>query len=223
MAQQIFKEVTLDVARKNTLEAIVAKQYDNNSRYLKVHLVNEGAPITVESGATVLINALRADNASMSFSGSCNSDGTINVPITAWMLELDDTVMCDVSVIGRSSSKLSTTWFEIFVERSSNNSSGQQPSQQEANLILDLISQQQSLKSQLKATLNSCQTTLAQCQEALNGLTKGPIQSTEGSNLNARLVALETWKTNVEAGETMIGYGQEDTNVSLADVLKEDS
>ena len=42
MAQQIFKEVTLDVARKNTLEAIVAKQYDNNSRYLKVHLVNEG-------------------------------------------------------------------------------------------------------------------------------------------------------------------------------------
>lgn len=223
MAQQIFKEVTLDVARKNTLEAIVAKQYDNNSRYLKVHLVNEGAPIAVESGATVLINALRADNASKSFSGSCNSDGTINVPITAWMLELDDTVMCDVSVIGRSSSKLSTTWFEIFVERSSNNSSGQQPSQQEANLILDLISQQQSLKSQLKTTLNSCQTTLAQCQEALNGLTKGPIQSTEGSNLNTRLVALETWKTNVEAGETMIGYGQEDTNVSLADVLKEDS
>ena len=38
---QIVKEIAVDVAARNVFQAIVAKQNDSNSRFLKVTLCNE--------------------------------------------------------------------------------------------------------------------------------------------------------------------------------------
>ena len=106
---QIVKEIAVDVAARNVFQAIVAKQNDSNSRFLKVTLCNEGTKIEVPSTATVSINAKRA------FDGTVNSDGTVEVPITTWMLELDDVVRCSISV-NVENSKLTSTAFSIDVE-----------------------------------------------------------------------------------------------------------
>lgn len=113
---QIIKEVTVDVAKKNQFQAIVAKQNDNNSRFLKVTLCNEGVKIEVPSTATALINAERADNSSKAFAGTVNADGTVTVPLTNWMLELDDVVRCSISVISSDKEKLTSTSFSLDVE-----------------------------------------------------------------------------------------------------------
>lgn len=119
---QIIKQITVDVAKKNLFQAIVAKQNDSQSRFLQVAFVNEGQPILVEASSSVIINAERADNASKSFAGTVNDDGTVTVPLTTWMLELDDFVRCDVSIIDSESRRLSSMSFTIEVEAAANSS-----------------------------------------------------------------------------------------------------
>jgi len=88
----ITREITVDVSKRNTFSAIVAKQHDSNSRFLKVTLTDLGEVITVPTTAQVVINALRDDGESKSFLGTANADGTVTVPLTPWMLELDGDV-----------------------------------------------------------------------------------------------------------------------------------
>lgn len=113
---QIIKEITVDVAKKNLFQAIVAKQNDSNSRFLKCTLLNEGAQIIVPSSATAIINAERADDTSAAFMGTVNEDGTVTVPLTGWMLALDDIVRCSISVIDSDDQKLTSTSFSVEVE-----------------------------------------------------------------------------------------------------------
>ena len=113
---QITKEIVVDVSKRNLFQAIIAKQHDRNSRFLKVTLVNEGEVITIASTSVVTINAERADGQSGAFAGRINSDGTVTVPLSAWMLELDDRVTCDISVVDTNGDKLTSTSFELEVE-----------------------------------------------------------------------------------------------------------
>ena len=117
---KVEKSLTLDVSRQNRIQAVVAKQFDKDSRFLKVQLTEDGASIRVEQSSNVKINALRADNNSKSFDGVVNADGTVTVPITYWMLEIEGRVSCDVSVEDNQGRKLSTLNFTIEVERANN-------------------------------------------------------------------------------------------------------
>lgn len=112
----ITKQISVDVASENVFQSIIAKQFDNDSRFLRVQLTNEGKPIAVDPSSTVLINARREDNDSKAFSGVVNEDGTVTVPITSWMLDLDGQVECDISVIDSEQRKLSSTGFTITVQ-----------------------------------------------------------------------------------------------------------
>lgn len=119
---KIIKEISLEVTKPNLLQAIVAKQYDMNTRFLKVTLMDCGNRITIPLADTieVVINAERKDGQSKGFYGEVNSDGTVTVPLDSWMLELDGTVVCDVSVIDKEEGdhkKLTTTSFNLLVEK----------------------------------------------------------------------------------------------------------
>ena len=103
----IVKHISVDVASENVFQSIIAKQYDSDSRFLTVRLTNEGEQITVSPSSTVLINARREDGDSKAFSGTVNENGSVTVPITYWMLELDGQVECDISVIDSEQRKLS--------------------------------------------------------------------------------------------------------------------
>lgn len=112
----IIKQISVDVASENIFQSIIAKQFDNDSRFLTVQLTNEGQKINVSPTSVVIINALREDNEAQAFGGTVNEDGTVTVPITYWMLELDGQVKCDISVIDSEQRKLSSTSFTISVE-----------------------------------------------------------------------------------------------------------
>lgn len=135
---EIIKSLFLDVSLQNRIQAVVAKQYDKNSRFLKIQMTDEGRPIFVEQTSVVTINASRADNTYKMFAGKVNDDGTVTVPITYWMLELDDKVSCDISVVDVEGRKLSTLNFTIEVERS--NYTGEEISEDENyDLLLTLL------------------------------------------------------------------------------------
>jgi hypothetical protein len=103
-------------------QAVVAKQYDMNTRFIKATFVDNGDKIYIDPEATVkvVINALRPDGESKAFDGEVNQDGTVTVPLHSWMLELVGTVTCDISAIDTETDdnkKLTTTSFTLLVEK----------------------------------------------------------------------------------------------------------
>lgn len=119
---EIIKELNIEVSKPNVFQAIVAKQYDMNTRFIKATFVDNGDKIHIDPNATVkvVINALRQDGESKGFDGVVNDDGTVTVPLHSWMLELVGTVTCDISVIDTETNdnkKLTTTAFTLFVEK----------------------------------------------------------------------------------------------------------
>lgn len=115
----IIQKISVEVSKPNFFQAIVAKQYDSNSRFLKATLIQDNEKISVASTSTVTINAKRNDGTEKSFAGEVNDDGTVTVPLTYWMLELDGTLECDISIFGADESKLTSTRFIVEVERAS--------------------------------------------------------------------------------------------------------
>lgn len=119
---EIIKELDIEVTKPNIFQAIVAKQYDMNTRFLKVTFRDCGTRIDIPNieTAKVVINAERKDGQSKGFEGVINEDGTVTVPLHSWMLELDGTVICDISVIDTAiddNKKLTTTSFTLLVEK----------------------------------------------------------------------------------------------------------
>ena len=115
----ITKAIKLETTQQNLIQAVIAKQNDCNSRFLKITFLNEGSIIPLDSNSDVTINAERKDGSSKSFFGVVNDDDTATVPLHSWILELDGEVSCDISIIG-SDSRLTTTGFVVKVEKAAN-------------------------------------------------------------------------------------------------------
>lgn len=123
---EIYTPITVDVAEKNTFAPLNAKQFDIDSRFLVATIIDNGTQLVIPTTASVQINARRADNAYASYAGTVNSNGTVTVPLSNWMLALDDTVTCDISIIA-GTDKLTTLRFYLDVEKATNPTGGQSP------------------------------------------------------------------------------------------------
>ena len=143
---RIIKKIKADVARYNTFDPIPAKQSDAESRFLEVTLTNDGEALTVPADSTVTINARRSDGESKSFEGSVTDDGAVLVPLTSWMLELDDIVQCDISVIS-GTEKLTVMSFSVRVQRASCDGNDISSSEN-YDILISLIAQVKELVSE---------------------------------------------------------------------------
>ena len=159
---EITKALSIDVARANVFQAVVAKQNDSNSRFLEVTIMNEGAPIEIAQNSTVTINAAREDGNSKSFLGTVGSDGKVVVPLTNWMLALDGNVRCDITIVDSENRKLTTTSFMIAVEEAAY--LGTDISEDED---YDLLTQ---LLTDCTTAKTACETAAAQANSAVENL-----------------------------------------------------
>lgn len=141
----IIKEIKLEVSKPNLIQAIVAKQNDCNSRFLKASLWDEGVQIPIHSSSAVTINAERNDGKADSFFGEVNEDNTATVPLHSWMLELEGEVKCDVSILDTEGRKLTTTTFVVKVEKAANGSE-HISTDPEYDVLVNLIEEVENLK-----------------------------------------------------------------------------
>ena len=115
----VIREVSADVVKRGSTRALYAKQNDLNSRFLDVRIQEDGKDLVIAQDRTVILNVERSDREKASFYGEVNEGGTVRVPLTAWMLELEGTLVCDVSVVSTDDTdiaKLTTMSFNIYVE-----------------------------------------------------------------------------------------------------------
>lgn len=146
---KVEHEITLQVGRKNYLKALVFAQGDINSHFLKVTFADWDTTIPAKSGVAT-INAERVDGQTKSFGGVINEDGTVTVPITDWILELDDYVYCTVTVTD-SSSKMTSASFEIDVERNANPNGAVSPDDPNYDTLIVLMEQVEASASRMAA------------------------------------------------------------------------
>ena len=145
---KIIQEINLEVAKPNLFQAIVAKQTDYGSRYLKATLVNNGTKIFVDPSFSATINAKRPDGLSKRFDAEVNEDGTITAPLTGWMLEKSGIVDCDISII-TTDAQLSSTVFSITVNEAA--CSGEVIEQDEdLKILTELINEVNTLTEELE-------------------------------------------------------------------------
>lgn len=132
---KVIQDITLEVIKPNRFQAIVAKQYDDNSRFLRVSLVNDGEKIEIQKTSTAVINANRIDGESESFVGETNDDGTATLPLNYWMLSLEGNLYCDVSILDADGRKLTSTSFTVLVEKSASGKPSDDPGSDEYTLL----------------------------------------------------------------------------------------
>lgn len=111
----ITQEINLDTGQLNEFVLINAKQADDNSRYLKVTVTNNGAKVNVPLGSTVSIRVLKPDGTSCFNPGTVNDDGTVTVELTAQALAVAGNARADIS-ISNNTELLSTLTFIIRVQ-----------------------------------------------------------------------------------------------------------
>ena len=114
MAQCMCK-MMLDVADRDGMQVVVARQGDSATRFLKVHLFSCGEPLLLEGSLTAVLNAKNAAGELRAFVGEVDIDGTLTLPLNAWMLQRVGVVECDVSLFDVNGGKLTTPPFEVEV------------------------------------------------------------------------------------------------------------
>ena len=113
---KITNPITLDVARSNSYICLLGKQFDSNSRYLQVTLTNNGQPLPIPSGASVILRATRADGTAATVAGTVNGDGSATVEIDDYILEAagNATLSIEVSSAGEV---LTSASFNLNVQK----------------------------------------------------------------------------------------------------------
>lgn len=142
---QIIQKISVEVSKPNFFQAIVAKQYDSGTRFVKATFIHNNEKVHIEPTATVTINATRCDGSKDSFAGEVNDDGTATLPLTYWMLELVGTVKCDISVLS-GDSRLTSTNFDLEVEKASNNG-GDVSEDESYDVLLSLVERVEAIEN----------------------------------------------------------------------------
>ena len=178
---QIVQKITVEVSKPNFFQAIVAKQFDNDSRFLQVTLINGSETINVLPTSTVTINARRNDGEAKSFAGSVNADGTVTAPLTYWMLELNGTLECDISVIDTEERQLTSTKFIVEVERAS--CGGQDIANDESyDILIMALSEVSQAKAEATEAVENATKAVSDANTAVANANTAPSNATKAAN-----------------------------------------
>lgn len=206
---QIVRQITADVVKRGSTRSVYAKQNDLNSRFLNVLIQEDGTNIVVDSTSTVTMNVERPDKLTDIFYGTVNADGSVKVPLTSWMLELEGTLVCDISIIDKDPevAKLTTMQFNIYVEAAV---VGDEViiETEEYSVIVDLLARTTRAAeiaekaAQDASTLReACEEATTQCVEATTQLTQvgGQILK-DYEDLEARMDEMVSMRGGTDAG-----------------------
>lgn len=196
MAIQIIREITADVVKRGSTRAVYAKQHDFNSRFLNVRIQEDGQDIQVAEGLTVILNVVRPDKQGDMFYGTVNTDGTVKVPLTAWMLELEGTLVCDISIVSEDPAvaRLTTMQFNIYVEASTV-PSGVVEETEDYNVIVDLLTRTTEAEAKASSAAASAEYLREQCEQATQEAT------TAAANANKTMQELNDTNRNIISDE----------------------
>lgn len=121
LENKVVTHITLyaDASTQNRPPYVYAKQYDANSRYLVVRIVDSNKDIAVTGAAQ--LNATKPDGTHSYIAGTANADGTVTIGLTSNLLAVEGKISCDITVFNSADEDqvlLTTSTFFILVDES---------------------------------------------------------------------------------------------------------
>lgn len=121
LENKVVTHITLyvDASTQNRPPYVYAKQYDANSRYLVVRIMDSNKGIVVTGAAQ--LNATKPDGTHSYITGTANEDGTVTIGLTPNLLAVEGKISCDITVFDSADGDqvlLTTSTFFILVDKS---------------------------------------------------------------------------------------------------------
>ena len=113
---KILQEINLDFARDTLPITVFAKQYDQESRFVKITPLNHGQPCELESGVTARLQVTKADKTQV-INDATIEDGVINAELTAQVLAAEGVAVAEIGLY-KGDSLLSSQSFYVNVRGS---------------------------------------------------------------------------------------------------------
>lgn len=106
----------LDIAKRDMIQEVFAKQCDDIARKISVELVEHGVAYQIPEDARAEFRCLKPDGRSCLYTAEI-AEGRILVELTAQVLAVPGGVLADVVLTGENGEVLSSAGFRIQVER----------------------------------------------------------------------------------------------------------
>ena len=113
---KILQEISLDFARDTLPITVFAKQYDQESRFIKITPLNRGQPYELESGVTARLQVTKADQTQV-VNDAAIEGGAINAELTSQVLAAEGIAVAEIGLY-KGASLLSSQSFYINVRSS---------------------------------------------------------------------------------------------------------
>lgn len=119
-----IQDITLDLDCNGAYTTIAAKQGDNNSRIIKVHLTKNNIPYTIPSGVSAYFRCRKPDGHGVDAPAIINTEeNVIEVTLTSQVLMVSGRAYCDVGFTGDGI--LSSSAFILLIMASPSIASGE--------------------------------------------------------------------------------------------------
>ena len=226
LENKVVTHITLyaDASTQNRPPYVYAKQYDANSRYLVVRIVDSNKDIAVTGAAQ--LNATKPDGTHSYIAGTANEDGTVTIGLTANLLAVEGKVSCDITVFDSADGDqalLTTSTFFILVDESNYDSDAIE-STDEFSTVSDALTKiaadraaAESARDEAVSAAEEVQTTLATKADGLVLDGSRLYLTSGGQEIDGSSVEIVTDLTEVyEAiGEKADGFVIEDSKLYL--------
>ena len=108
--------LTLNVNAQNSTQAIIAKQYDDKSRYIDIVLTADNKPIVLNKERVTLTAYDKKAKETVAVTNCTIVDGVIVAELTASVLSVATTLDCEITVYGTSKEIITSARFNCIVD-----------------------------------------------------------------------------------------------------------
>lgn len=108
--------LTLNVNAQNSTQAIIAKQYDDKSRYIDIVLTADNKPIVLNKERVTLTAYDKKAKETIAVTNCTIVDGIIVAELTASVLSVATTLECEITVYGTNKEILTSARFNCVVD-----------------------------------------------------------------------------------------------------------
>lgn len=108
---QAIQNLTLDVNDNVKFRYIKGKQWDNDSRFVRIKITESGEQFALPKNCTAVFRCLKPDGTRCINEATINQDNTITVELTNQVLAVEGTVNADISLMDGNSILSSATFF----------------------------------------------------------------------------------------------------------------
>lgn len=113
---QSTQKITIDFVADGPTQRVSAKQWDKNSRIIRAEILNNGLPVTIESGTTVTY-ALRKPDKTQVVNTATYQDNIVTINLSDQCLTISGLAICEIIFV-KNSQVISTAVFEIEIYQS---------------------------------------------------------------------------------------------------------